>query len=199
MKNAHLRFGFAEFEKTQKTTTTRIRLSANEFIGEAESGKGHLLSVIGGDSDVGAVCAAIQMNEPLQIGGPDLRPRHYRLGERASLYRGTINVPGRKRPVRHLVAVSAELQGAGDSSSIILHRDSPDFILARLATALGLPLLPLWANWLSLRLQSQKRIRRLTGLNCSPVIVTGTKAEFLEWIGAGLKTGEIVIPIPATS
>ena len=34
MKNAHERFGFAEFEKQLKDTTTRIRLTADCFIGE---------------------------------------------------------------------------------------------------------------------------------------------------------------------
>ena len=34
MKNAHERFGFAEFEKKLKDTTTRIRLTADCFIGE---------------------------------------------------------------------------------------------------------------------------------------------------------------------
>ena len=34
MKNAHERFGFAEFEKRLKDTTTRIRLTADCFIGE---------------------------------------------------------------------------------------------------------------------------------------------------------------------
>ena len=36
----------------------------------------------------------------------------------------------------------------------------------------------------------------LSGLNCAPVAIRGTKAEFLEWIGAGLKRGEIQIPQP---
>ena len=34
MKNAHERFGFAEFEKKLRDTTTRIRLTADCFIGE---------------------------------------------------------------------------------------------------------------------------------------------------------------------
>ena len=37
-------------------------------------------------------------------------------------------------------------------------------------------------------------MRPLSGLNCSPVAIRGTKAEFLDWIGAGLKHGEIQIP-----
>ena len=34
MKNAHERFGFAEFEKKLRDTATRIRLTADCFIGE---------------------------------------------------------------------------------------------------------------------------------------------------------------------
>ena len=141
MKNAHLRFGFAEFEKVHKDAASKVRLIADQFIGQPTSGDAHLLSVFGGDSDVGAIAAAIQMNELFLIGGPGMSPKGYRLGERAHLYRGTITLPGRKRPVRH-------------------------------------------------------RIRRLAGLNCSPVIVTGTKAEFLDWIGVALKAGDIAIPQP---
>ncbi|HZV04496.1 MAG TPA: hypothetical protein VE999_05350 [Gemmataceae bacterium] len=194
MKNAHLRFGFAEFEKAHKDAASRIRLIADQFIGEPESGDAHLLSVFGGDSDVGAMAAAIQMNESFLISNPGVLPKWYQLGDRAHLYRGTITVPQRKRPVRHLVAVSSALEAEGNANSIILHRDSPEFMLQRLAIALGLPLLPGWATWLSSQMHSQGRIRRLAGLNCSPVIVTGTKAEFLDWIGVALKAGEIAIP-----
>jgi hypothetical protein len=194
MKNAHLRFGFVEFEKTQKGVVSKIRLTADQFIGERESGKAHLVSLFGGDSDVGAIGAAIQLNESLMVGGSGLSPRHYRLGERAQLHRGTINVAGRKRAVRHLVAVSTDLQGEGESGSLILHADSPEFVLRRFSVALGLPLLPDWASWFSCRLRSQGRLHELTGLNCSPVLVTATKPEILEWIGAGLKAGDIVIP-----
>jgi hypothetical protein len=199
MKNAHLRFGFAEFEKVHKDAASKIRLIADQFIGEPESGDAHLLSVFGGDSDVGAMAAAIQMNESFLISGPGILPKSYRLGERAHLYRGTITLPRRKRPVRHLVAVSSEFEAEGNANSIILHRDSPEFMLQRLAIGLGLPLLPGWASWLSSRMHSLGRIHRVVGLNCSPVIVTGTKAEFLDWIGVALKAGEIAIPETPTA
>jgi hypothetical protein len=196
MKNAHLRFGFVEFEKAQKGVVSKIRLVADQFIGERESGKAHLVSVIGGDSDVGAIGAAIQLNESLMVGGPELPPHHYRFGEHAQLHRGTINVTGRKRAVRHLVALSTDLQGEREPGSLILHSDSPQFILLRLSIALGLPLLPNWASWFSSRLESQGRLHKLSGLNCSPALVTATKPEILEWIGAALKAGDIVIPEP---
>ena len=91
MKNAHLRFGFAEFEKVHKDAASKIRLIADQFIGEPESGDAHLLSVFGGDSDVSAMAAAIQLNEPVLVGGPGLAQRQYRFGERSSVYRGTID------------------------------------------------------------------------------------------------------------
>jgi hypothetical protein len=199
MKNAHLRFGFVEFERAQKGVVSKIRLMADQFIGERESGKAHLVSVIGGDSDVGAIAAAIQLKESLIVGGPELPPRHYRFGEHAHLHRGTMNVAGRKRAVRHLVAVSADLQGEGESGSLILQADSPEFVLRRFSVALGLPLLPDWASWFSSRLQAQGRLHTLAGLNCSPVLVAAAKPEILEWIGAALKAGDIVIAKPNTT
>ena len=62
MKNAHERFGVLEYTKRMKDTTTRIQLRLDRFIGEVESEgtcKAHLISVLGGDSDVGAIWAAV--------------------------------------------------------------------------------------------------------------------------------------------
>jgi len=45
-----------------KDTTTRIWVRLDRFIGEAEAGrtgKAHLISVLGGDSDIGAIWAAV--------------------------------------------------------------------------------------------------------------------------------------------
>ena len=67
MKNAHERFGQAEFEKRLKDTTTRIRLTADCFIGEQpdrnSASMGHLLSVFGTDVEVAAVWAAVLAEE----------------------------------------------------------------------------------------------------------------------------------------
>ena len=58
MKNAHERFGVLEYTKRMKDTTTRIRLRLDRFIAEVDNErncKAHLISVLGGDSDVCAV------------------------------------------------------------------------------------------------------------------------------------------------
>ena len=74
MKNAHERFGFAEFEKRLKDTATRIRLAADCFIGEppdkSDASQGHLLSVFGTDVEVAALWAAVLGDERIRVGGP---------------------------------------------------------------------------------------------------------------------------------
>ena len=200
MKNAHERFGYAEFEKKLRDTTTRVRLTADCFIGEraerASPSDGHLLSVFGTDVEVAALWAAILAEEPIRVGGLDLKPYMVQFGERPAVYRGTLTIPGRKRPVRHLVVVSTQLRAEGDQARIIVRSNSPDLLLRAVANLHGLPLLSDWSEWFCTRLQKAGRIRQLSGLNCAPVAIQGTKNEFLEWIGAGLKSGQIQIPPP---
>ena len=200
MKNAHERFGFAEFEKRLRDTTTRVRLTSDCFIGErAESSApsvGHLLSAFGTDVEVAALWAAILGEEPIRVGGQDLKPYMVQFGERPAVHRGTLTVPGRRRPVRHLVVVSTQFRAEGDQARIIAKSNSSDLILRAVANLHGLPLLFDWSEWFCARLQRAGRIRPLSGLNCAPVAIQGTKNEFLEWIGAGLKNGQIQIPPP---
>ena len=86
MKNAHDRFGFAEFEKRLKDTTTRIRLTADCFIGEpankSGASQGHLLSVFGTDVEVAALWAAVLGEERISVGGPGMMPYLVMFGER---------------------------------------------------------------------------------------------------------------------
>ena len=142
MKNAHERFGFAEFEKKLRDTSTRIRLTADCFIGErAETSApsaGHLLSAFGTDVEVAALWAAILTEEPIRVGGQDLKPYMVQFGERPTVYRGTLTVPGRKRPVRHLVVVSTQLSAEGDQARIIVKSNSPDLLLRAVANLHGL-------------------------------------------------------------
>ena len=200
MKNAHERFGFAEFEKKLRDTATRIRLTADCFIGErAEQtgpSNGHLLSAFGTDVEVAALWAAILGEEPIKVGGQNLKPYMVQFGERPAVYRGTLTIPGRRRPVRHLVVVSTQLRAEGDQARIIVKSNSPDLILRAVANLHGLPLLSDWSEWFCARLQRAGRIRHLSGLNCVPAAIQGTKNEFLEWIGAALKSGQIQIPPP---
>jgi hypothetical protein len=102
-------------------------------------------------------------------------------------------------PVRHLVAVSAELAktkpGADQGGArTILCDDDPVFVFYRIAYRYGLPVLPEWAPWFMRQLEKRKAVQPLQGLGCSPVLVKGTKQTFLGWIGRALKEGSIRFP-----
>ena len=99
MKNAHERFGVLEYTKRMKDTTTRIRLRVDRFVGEVDTEracKGHLISVLGGDSDVGAIWAAVVEQNHFTVEAPGAEPLVITLGEGAQCFRGTINVGGRR-------------------------------------------------------------------------------------------------------
>jgi hypothetical protein len=66
VKNAHLRFGHLVYTKILKKTTTRFRLPLDRFIGESESdtvAKAHFISVIGGDTQIAALSAAVAVQD----------------------------------------------------------------------------------------------------------------------------------------
>jgi hypothetical protein len=187
MKNAHERFGVLEYTKRMKDTTTRIRLRLDRFIGEAEerrNGKAHLISVLGTDSDVGAIWAAVVEQNLFTVEPPGIEPVTASWGEGAQCFRGTITIAGRK-PIRHLVGISADLaktrpgfDPAGRRT--ILCDNDPTFVLYRISQRFGLPVLPEWADWFNEELTRRGAIKPLIGLGCSPVLVTGTKKLFLE-------------------
>ena len=205
MKNAHLRFGTLRFRKVTRETTLDVRVWLDRLIvectGELGSrGKAHLVSVFGGDQDIAAVAAAIAEKATLEVHGPGIPALHIVLSEDPEVFRGSVSIPGRKRPVRHLFAISKELalsRAGGDVKArrTVLVSDDPAFLLFRIGVRFGLPVLPQWAEWFSTELESRQAKRRLIGLGCSPVVVNGTKKRFLAWIGLALKRGQISIPV----
>jgi hypothetical protein len=201
MKNAHERIGVLEYTKRMKDTTTRIRLRLDRFIGEVDEGgnaKAHLISVLGGDSDVGAIWAAVIERNHFTVEAPGFDPLTASLGEDAQCFRGTITIAGRK-PIRHLVAISAELAKTRpgmdpEGKRTVLCDGDPTFVLYRIAQRFGLPVVPEWAAWFNEELNQRGAIKPLTGLGCSPVLVSGTKKLFLKWIRIALRQRRIEVP-----
>lgn len=204
MQNAHERFGMLEFTKRTKDTTTRVRVHVDRAVleparnrqGEASA---HLISMIGGDSEIGALWAAVAEGALSQIRLPGCAAIAASLGPEAQCFRGSVMVPGKKHPVRHLVAVSAELAktkpGADrDGARTILCDDDPTFVLYRVASRYGLPVAPEWAAWFMHELNHRQTIIPLLGLGCSPVLIKGNKQTFLKWIGTALRQRLIRIP-----
>jgi hypothetical protein len=165
----------------------------------------HFISVFGGDQEIGAIAAAAAEGRyfHFQIGGKESVGT---LGEKPVLYRASLQIPGRKRPVRHLVAVSqmlfeTTLGANGDARRTILYDSSAGFVLHRLAVRFGLPVLPEWAEWFHAELRRRRLIEDLIGFNCSPVAVKGNKIRMLRILGQGLRRRQIQVPaeVPTAS
>src|SRR5579884_931455 len=89
MKNAYQRFGRLVYVRRTEKASTNIRLHLDAFIGE-ERGKAHLVSVIGGDVEIGAVAAAFSNRDLFTVIDPTLAENVVSLGERPLLFRGSI-------------------------------------------------------------------------------------------------------------
>jgi len=113
MKNAHLRMGSLRFTKVLRDTTIDITLRMDRMIAERaadnRSAQCHVLSVIGNDQEIAAIAAAIADEARFYATGPEINRLMITIGEGAEVFRSSINVPGRRRPLRHLVAMSEEL------------------------------------------------------------------------------------------
>jgi hypothetical protein len=203
MKNAHVRMGSLQFTKVLRDTTIDITLSMDRMIAEQDadrrSARCHLLSVIGNDQEIAAVAAAIADEARFYASGSDVSRLMITLGQDAEVFRSSISIPGRRRPLRHLVAISEELSktragGNPTARRTILCDDNREFLLYRIGARFGLPVLAEWSEWFGQMLERTSAIEPLIGIGCSPIIAKGTKKRFLGWIGHALKRGDIKIP-----
>lgn len=206
MQNAHLRLGRLEFIKpavSTKSTPTHVTAHLERLIVEPADDKKrapqcHLLSVFGGEQEIAAIQAAISDQANFRVSGPDLPEMIVSLGEQAHTFRGSIQAPGRRQPVRHLVSVSQELfktqAGANaQAERTVIYSSEPKFLVYRLGIRFGIPLLPSWSDWIAAELTQQGRIQELIGLGCNPVLVRGSKQELLDLVASAVKCGVLSI------
>jgi hypothetical protein len=192
VENAHLRMGVLEFERHSEKISTRVRVRVSHYIGEAE--EGHLLSVFGNDSDVGAITAAVHEQAHFRLTFPDGREQEMSFGERAACYRGSISMPGRKQPVRHMIALSEEIRGLGSMSRTYVLRFDPVDAWTAMVQRLGLPAVPEWAEYMMEILKKNDRIKELDSIGCLPMVVSAGTEEVLQWMEAGVVAGDLRFP-----
>src|SRR6266536_677804 len=121
MKNAHLRFGWLTYVKSTEKATTSIKLHLDRFIGEllpdpSRQAKAHFISVVGGDTQISAIGADISLGDRFMIEGPEVPPIRVCLERNAQCFKGSIQLPGRKKPLRHLIALSEEFASSNISA-----------------------------------------------------------------------------------
>lgn len=200
MKNAHLRFGWLTYIRMTEKATTHIQLRLDRFIGEAlpdppRQAKAHLISVVGSDTQIAAISAAVSMTERFMVEGPGVAPIRVCLERNAQYWRGPVQLPGRKKPLRHLIGMSEELASISSNTVRTLLADaSAEFVWASLAQIHGLPGVPEWARWFYEELERHRAIQPILGIGCQPVLVKGNKEQFLSWLGRGVQSGILSIP-----
>lgn len=190
MKNAHQRFGKLAYVRRTEKTVTNIRVLLDAFVGE-EGGKAHLISAVGGDSEIGALAAAFANGDPFTVIDPAGKETIVSLGERPLCFRGSIMITGRKRPLRHLVSCSEELADVQADGKLLLVSDDEMFIWSSLVRHYGLPATPEWGPWVISQLQQQKRIQPLLGFGYEGVAVKATRKQLLALLSRGLRNGQL--------
>src|SRR5260370_18460662 len=113
MNNAYVRFGRLGYTKVLKKTTSHFKAPMDRFIGEPSENQSllhaHLISVIAGDTQIAAVGAAIANREWFSVEFPYGSTVRATLGAKAQSYRGSVPLDGSKYTLRHLVAVSWQI------------------------------------------------------------------------------------------
>ena len=193
MKNAHERFGELVYVRRTERASTNVSVHVDAFVGE-ERGKAHFVSVIGGDVELGAIAAAFGNGEMFTVVDPTLVESIVSLGDKPLLFRGSIIIAWRKRPLRHLVACSQELADARSDGKLLLVSSNDTFIWSSLVSHYGLPATPEWGSWMLAELHSQKRIHPLPGFGCERVAVAATQKQLLALLSRGLRRRNLRFP-----
>jgi hypothetical protein len=193
MKNAHERFGTLLYVRRTEKTSTNIRVHLDAYIGE-ERGKAHFVSVIGGDVEIGGIAAAFGNGDIFTVIDPAGAESIVALGQKPLLFRGSIVVAKRKRPLRHLVACSQELSDTSSDGKLLLISKDDTFVWSSLVGQYGLPATPEWGAWMLGELRTQKRIHSLPGFGYEGVAVTATRKQLLALLSRGLRSNSLRFP-----
>lgn len=194
MKNAHLRMAAAVLHIETMNTKTRVRAFSNLFAQDKSESTTHVLSLFGGDSEIAAFSGALSMGESIEITLPDGATYSASMGDKAVTYRGHLKVPGSDRPVRHLLALSQEVVQNGLLGSVYLLQKDPKLVWAAVASLVGIPATPAWAEKAVAWLEREGKIEAMDGFGCAPIKVTVNREELLEWIGEGVWKGSLPFP-----
>lgn len=200
MENAHQRMGRLTFVRQTRDSVTDVSVHLEKLVAEAQDDRSatfHLVSVFGGDQEIGAVIAAAQEGLRFQTECGERRLLGT-LGEKPAVYRASLQIPGRKRPVRHAILLSrtfyeTTLGANSEARRTVLFDSAPAFVLHRLSVRFGLPILPEWAEWFHSEVIRRGAVEPLVGWNCTPIVIKGTKLRMLRLLGQGLRHKRLAI------
>lgn len=192
MENAHLRFAQVEFNMDRKKSSTSVRVYCDMFA--AHKTEGLVLSVFGNETEMSAIAGAVGVGYSLEALLPDGTKQMFNMGQKATNSRAFITIPGQRRAYRHTIFFSESVTHNGQDGKVLCLQDDPTMLWASIASFLGLPALPEWGPAANMWLRKEKKLTVLDGFNCSPVLVTATREEMLEWIGSQVKAKKLNFP-----
>jgi hypothetical protein len=130
---------------------------------------------VGGDTQVSAISAAISMTDRFMVEGPGVQPVRVCLERNAQCFKGSIQLAGRKKPLRHLIGVSEELASGSmtaNSGRTLLASSDKHFVWISVSHTFGIPA---WAGWFADELKTHRVLTHALGIGCDPVMIKGTK------------------------
>jgi len=194
MKNAHERFGRLNYVRRTEKASTNISVHLDAFVGE-NPGKAHFVSIVGGDVEIGAIAAAFSNGDMFTVFDPSGGESMVSLGQKPLLFRGSIVIKERKRPLRHLVACSLELTDASCDGKLLTASNDDTFVWSSLVSHYGLPAIPEWGSWMLAELRSQDRIHSLHGFGYNGIAITATRKQLLALLSRGLRKRALRFPV----
>ena len=126
-----------------------------------------------------------------------MQPIRVCLERNAQCFKGSTQLTGRKKPLRHLIGMSEEFASNNMSVSsgrTLLASSDKRFVWASIAHIYGIPGMPEWAEWFADELDTHHALIHALGIGCDPVIVKGKKEQFLDWLSWGVESGAIPFP-----
>lgn len=193
MENAHTRIGIIEFSVSRKKTSTRVRAYFDRFAKEL-NGPAHMVSLFGNDSEISAFSAAIISGVVLTAQTPNGEYHTLNFEEKAVTYKGHIQLPGRRRPLRHLLVSSRAILQNGTEGRVYMLNQEPGLVWGTIVSYLGLPAVPEWADAAIRWLRDSGKMVAMEGHQCSPFYVETSREEMLEWIGYNVKEKHLPFP-----
>jgi hypothetical protein len=130
------------------------------------------------------------------VEGPNVASIRVGFDKKAECYKGALQFADRKKPLRHMIAISEEFAANSSTNAgrTLLAGNTPSFIWKSLAQLHGLPGIPEWGDWFVEQLENHQAIVPLLGLGCAPVLIKGDKQAFLSWLALGVETGQLEFP-----
>lgn len=195
MDNAHERMGWLTY--TDDETSVRVAVERAIYTLEKTASIHavlHFASIVGGDTAIGALRAAISLGKVLTLTLPEGESVRCITSIETQFFQADLKLVTQKRALRHLIAGSPQLLGQSEQKVLIQPHYDADMAWKMIVYRMAVPGVPEWGRYIMNKMAGGNKIQPLGGINCSPVILHVERTEVLDWLSRGLAAGDLVFP-----